>query len=243
MQALARDVGAQRTRTSLPPAGMFSRCTTAGASRRAGPPPQPSSIRRVSRLGQRGFRGAVVIGARDFAGDQRASMEQGEKAIRSSPSCSASCSIRAPGSPARAAWTRRCSGWPKGRALLTCGTPSASAQRVQRLDGAAPAQHRAQYRHAGGLAAGGRRLRKDAQRQGRAKGDARLLARGAGALGRDGEYGSARNAAFRELSQEPARNPQGEHRPAPRAAGAWRPSTARCSAIRRGRNSTTCIAP
>ena len=32
---------------------------------------------------------------------------------------------------------------------------------VQRLDGAAPAQHRAQHRHAGGLDAGGRRFRKD----------------------------------------------------------------------------------
>ena len=102
---------------------------------------------------------------------------------------------------------------------------------VQCLDGATPAQPRAQYRHAGSLDAGGRHFRQRPQRKGGPQGDARLLARRARALGRDREYRPARNAAFgRAISRASGKS----SRRAPICASRsrrWRPSTARCSAI------------
>src|SRR3954451_5348937 len=94
--------------------------------------------------------------------------------------------------------------------------------RVQRLGGHAPAQSRAQHGYAGGLAEGGRRLRQDPQRTGRAGRDARVLARGDGLVGGDGERGASRDAAVGGFSQNPARSPESLNRPAPSAAGAGR---------------------
>ena len=100
------------------------------------------------------------------------------------------------------------------RAQVPCG--------VQRLGGAAPAHAREQHRDARCLDARRRRLRQGAERARRKGREARVLARDAGALGRDREYDAARDAALGGVPEDAARDPQGLDRPPARPARARR---------------------
>src|SRR6478752_9116713 len=85
------------------------------------------------------------------------------------------------------------------------GYRTQNAQRVQRMGGFAPTQPRTQHDNARGVAAGGWQICGRSEPKGTIR-SAWLLAGVARTLGRDCKYGTTRDAAFRRISEKPARD-------------------------------------
>ena len=199
----------------------------------------------------RGLRGGAPSFEQSWssAQDSRRPLDQGLQGadqanpIRSSPRCWPRSSTRAAGCRPPTRSTRRSSAWRKGRGWPTCGTWSASSPRCSTPGWPAPAQPRAQQGHARGLDEGGRRLRQDAERagrEGRAPLDSwREVLTLWGETANEVLLETQRSDAFLKTQRELLK----ASTDLAWRSRTWPSSTARCSAIRPGPNSTTSTRP